>query len=74
MNQMREGINVRTHARLRDTRGFMIAERHLLARRTDAAGTVLSWVPGHGGDVWWVRHNDGEVAPYCNDEVDEVES
>jgi len=65
---------IRTHKELDDTRGMLIAARHLEARQTDAVGEICGVVPGHGGDVYWVTHTlglkDGEKSPtpaaaYC---------
>jgi hypothetical protein len=34
-----------------------------------------SHVPGHGGDVWWVRHEDsGNVGAYGCDEMEPLEA
>lgn len=53
------------------TMGYMIVDRHLNARRLAATGIVEGWVPGHGGDVVYVRQDDtpeGEepIAVYCH--------
>lgn len=71
ISQIREGMTVKTAATLGSTMGFLIHSRHINARRTDAVGKLRSWVPGHGGDVWWVEHADGQVAAYAYDEFDE---
>lgn len=60
------GTEIRTHTQLESTRGMLIAEKHLLARRPGAVGVIGGYVPGHGGDVYWVRHGTEEiVAVYC---------
>jgi hypothetical protein len=33
-------------------------------------GTVTGYVPGHGGDAWWVQHDDGSVAAYWYPELE----
>ncbi len=38
--------------------GYLIAERHLNARRIAAIGIVKGWVPGHGGDIVYVDQED----------------
>ena len=53
------------------TVGYMVAERHLTARRIGAVGTVEGAVPGHGGDVVYIRQEDTPpkaepVAVYCH--------
>lgn len=60
-----------TNHELGSTRGMFIGVQHLNARRSAAIGTVVSQVPGHAGDVWWVEH-DGVyyMAPYCFDEFE----
>jgi hypothetical protein len=63
-NDVKQGMQVVTAHELGDTRSMLIAERYLKARRPDANGMIQGFVPGHGGDVWWVRHDDGEVAAY----------
>lgn len=52
------------------TTGMLISPKNLAARRCGAEGTVLGFVAGHGGDVWWVEHRDGSVAAYCFTEIE----
>jgi hypothetical protein len=68
-NDVRPGIAVRT-TELSGTEGMVVAERHLTNRRAGATGNVTAPVPGHGGDVWWVRHGDNDVAAYCASEFE----
>lgn len=68
LNEVKPGIRIRTSERLRGTEGMMIRRKYLQARRPGTIGTVKGWVPGHGGDVWWIEHEDGAVAAYCYDE------
>jgi len=50
---------------------MLIAQRHLDARRESTPGFVCGIVGGHGGDVYWVRHESGVLdAPYCWDEFE----
>lgn len=68
-----EGERVVVH-RLGTTEGFLIHAKHLSCRKVGSVGTATSYVPGHGGDVWFVRHDgDGEVAAYMYDELRPVE-
>lgn len=53
------GLNVKI-TRLGSTLGMTIAERHLSVRKVGITGTVLNFVPGHGGDVWFVQHDKSE--------------
>lgn len=64
------GSQVVTHDPLGSTAGMMVAAKHMECRRPGAKGTVRGWVPGHGGDVWWVEHEDGTVGAYCFDELE----
>ena len=41
-------------------------------RRPGALGTVSQIVPGHGGEVWVVTHEDNVKAVYSIDEMDEA--
>lgn len=69
-NSIKQGIRVRTTA-LEDTKGMMIAPRHLECRAAGIVGTVRADVPGHGGDVWFVAHDGGdEVGAYCFTELE----
>lgn len=58
------GTKIQTHKQLEAPTGFIVKARYLEARRTNSFGVVGGFVPGHGGDVYWVRHDDGEVAVY----------
>jgi hypothetical protein len=59
---------------LKDTLGMLVAPRHLTARRPHALGTLLGYVPGHGGDVWWVQHKDGQIGAYSLTELASAET
>lgn len=73
-NAVREGMRVRT-TKLGDTLGMMIHAKHILVRRAGVIGVVRSYVPGHGGDVWFVQHeNSDEVGAYVFDEIEPVEA
>lgn len=59
------GLKVKT-LRLEDTKGMMIKPHHLDCRKSGITGSIVGYVPGHGGDVWWVRHDgDGSIGAYC---------
>lgn len=64
LREVRPGLRVRT-VNLGGTQGMGVAPKLLALRRAFAVGKVLNYVPGLGGDVWWVEHEDGTVAPYC---------
>jgi hypothetical protein len=41
-------------------------------RKAATAGTILTWPPGTGGSVWLVSHEDGGIAAYTPDEVEDI--
>lgn len=51
------------------TAGMLINPQYLDIRQIGKVGTVLNYVPGHGGDVWFVQQDNG-VAAYCFDELE----
>ena len=50
------------------TESFFVKSKNLVCRRDDE-GVYYGWVPGAGGDVWWVQHSNGDVGAYCFTEV-----
>jgi hypothetical protein len=68
---VKEGIRVKT-TNLKTTKGFLIHERYLMCRTTDVTGTVIGYVPGHGGDVWLVQHDGGNIGAYSYDEFEKL--
>lgn len=69
-NQVTKGMRVKIGG-LRSTRGMTINPRHLNVRKEGITGTIQGWVPGHGGDVWWVQHdNSQDVGAYCVTEME----
>lgn len=69
-SDIRSGMRIKTNDTLGTTEGFTIHEQHLKGRVTNTEGVVTRHVPGHGGDVWFVRHNDGSIAAYADDEFE----
>lgn len=49
--------------------GFLVKPEYLEARKAGTKGTTFGWVPGAGGDVWWVKHEDGTIGAYLYTEV-----
>lgn len=70
---LEDGTRVVTHAKLGSTKGMFAKPETLAARRTSASGVISGAIPGYGGDVYWVTHDDGQAAPYCFTEF-ELES
>lgn len=68
MSNLEYGVQVKTNKHLFDTRGILIAQKHLDVRTPNKKGFVTGWVPGHGGDVWWVMHRDNTVGVYATKE------
>lgn len=61
--------------RLKSTRGFLVKKEHLSARRKGATGILGNPVPGYGGDVWWVLHeDDGKIAAYAYGELEIIQT
>lgn len=67
LNDVKKDLKVKI-TRLGSTTGMFISQEYLGNRKKGATGTIVNWVAGHGGDVWWVKHDSGEVAAYCFDE------
>lgn len=75
VQQMKPGLRVRTLS-LGGTEGFLVADRYLTARKPGRLGTAMTFVPGHGGDVWTVRHDgkdDEDIAVYVFTELEIAE-
>lgn len=58
---------------LGSTSGMLIATKHLDCRRAGEKVTMRGWVPGHGGDVWFVQHDNGDIAVYSFTELEVVD-
>jgi hypothetical protein len=64
------GMKVRT-GKLGSTMGFIIHPKHIAVRQANITGVVRGWVPGHGGDVWFVQHdNSDDIGVYSVDEME----
>lgn len=59
------GIRIHTHKALETTMGMVAPPSALANRRADADGVLDGIVPGHGGDVYWVKHPGDKRALYC---------
>jgi hypothetical protein len=76
LSDVKPGIFIRTNSKVDEpgsTEGFLIKQHHLLTRKSGELGQVQQYVPGHGGDVWFVMHTDGTVAAYGFPEMDHVD-
>jgi hypothetical protein len=71
-SDVKPGLRVKT-TKLGDTEGMVIAPKHLSIRCEGVTGTVKSYVPGYGGDVWFVQHDDSNnVGAYVVTEIELV--
>lgn len=52
------------------TNTFFVVPKHILARKPGATGIYHGWVPGGGGDLWWVQHEDNSIGAYCYTELE----
>jgi hypothetical protein len=55
------GMRVRIRCDPKDTRGFLIGSSMIANRRSEGVGVLWGYVPGHGGDVWYVVHEGTPV-------------
>lgn len=62
--------------KLGETIGYNVTSKHIDCRQIGLTGIVEGYVPGHGGEVWWVSHRDpghiGEMGAYAYDEFELV--
>jgi len=55
-----------------DCVGFFVHAKHLDCRRSSELASYWDYVPGAGGDVWWVKHQDGTIGAYMFTEITDV--
>lgn len=53
---LENGTRVRTDKVLSSPAGILVKAKYLSERKPDTVGTIRGWVPGHGGDIYWVQH------------------
>ena len=58
------GTKIVTDKMLGSTAGIFVLPHYLAARRAGVKGVIRNWVAGHGGDIYWVEHEDGSIAVY----------
>ena len=68
-----KGILARTSLTLNGFVGMLIADKHLKCRENNIKVEVLDWVPGHGGDVWFCKHENGDIGAYTISELKPVD-
>jgi hypothetical protein len=67
------GKAFRTKSELGDVDTMFVKTKHCIHRAPDIIVTYKNWIPGGGGDLWWMVDANGNVAPYCFDELLELE-
>ncbi len=68
---IKDGMHVKTNKSLGDTRGMCVAQKHLDARGRNKTGVIDGFVPGHGGDVYWIKHDsDHSIGAYTFEEFE----
>lgn len=68
VNEIREGLKVKVVSDY-GTRGMTIKPEILARRSVGKTGVVKDYVPGHGGDVWFIEQDNG-IAAYCFTEIE----
>ena len=67
------GTKFRTKAKLEaDTGGFLVKDSYVLDRTPNIEVSYYGFVPGAGGDVWWMEHEDGLIQAYCFTELEKI--
>jgi hypothetical protein len=61
---LEKGTRIRTSKILGSSNGMCVRLEYIDNRRKDALGIIGGVVGGHGGDVYWVEHDDGKMAVY----------
>jgi hypothetical protein len=73
MRQLPEiGTELKTKSKIMSSKrctGFCVKREYIDARKPNENGTYAGYVPGNGGDVWWVKHEDGSIGCYEYTEV-----
>lgn len=59
------GTKIITDQVLGTTAGMMVRSDYLAARKPATKAVLGTYVGGHGGDVYWAKHEDGTVSVYC---------
>jgi hypothetical protein len=71
-SKVHPGLRIVTRRLKKDgTKGMLIHAKHLSVRRRDVTGTIIQAVAGHGGDVWFVQHDESDqVGAYAFTEME----
>ncbi len=71
-SKIKEGKTKVRVIKLYSIRGMIANPEYILNRRKGVEGIILEYLPGHGGDVWRVKHHDGKEAVYSFTELVEI--
>ena len=72
LEKIHTSMRVKTSDILGDSPGLMVRTEHISARKPNKEGRISGIVSGHGGNAWWVTHDDGTVGAYLLDEIEPV--
>lgn len=64
------GTEIVTHKTLGPTSGFLVGLLYLQHRTPNVKAKIAGIVGGHGGDLYWVTHDDGTQSVYCYTEFE----
>ena len=53
------------------TSAFFVKQKYIDVRK-DAVGRYVGFVPGAGGDAWWVEHENKTIGAYMFNEVFDI--
>lgn len=67
---LQQGTKIKTHEKLNEPHGMLLGANALENRAPSTVGSIMLPAPGHGGDVYFVKHDEGVVAAYCWDEFE----
>lgn len=67
-----EGMRVQVIIVYPDISWMHVHENYLKPRKVGAIGKVEGQVPEHSGSLWWVKHEDGSMAAYHKNELQEI--
>lgn len=63
-DEVKIGLRVRVTKLEDDITGMFVKKKYLDVRQVGIKGRITGYVPGHGGDIWWVEHDNGDVGAY----------
>lgn len=61
---LRNYTKVIIHDTIDKNPGFSVKRNHLECRKPSISGIIWGVVPNHGGNVYWVKHEDETIGAY----------